>query len=101
RARLPEAGLLAPSPPPPIDRCCHKLPCRGSSPSGRRPPPHGSKPNKTTATGGTQLRAASAPILPPPRPARPRPRIYDRAVSSVLFVGAGRHQRRAIAQARK
>jgi biotin carboxylase len=33
--------------------------------------------------------------------AHPRPRVYDRAVSSVLFVGAGRHQRRAIAQARE
>lgn len=33
--------------------------------------------------------------------AHPRSRIYDRAVSSVLFVGAGRHQRRAIAQARE
>src|SRR6478735_7035282 len=29
------------------------------------------------------------------------PRVHDRAVSSVLFVGAGRHQRRAIAQARE
>src|SRR4029079_18751304 len=83
----------------PIDRCCHKLPCRGSPPSGRRPPPHGSKPNETTVTGGTRLRAAFVPIAPHARPARPRPRIYDRAVSSVLFVGEGRHQRRAIAHA--
>ena len=88
-------------PPPPLDRCRHNLSCRSPSVSGRRPPPHGSKPNETTVSGGTRLRAAFVPIAPHAHAARPRPRIYDRAVSSVLFVGAGRHQRRAIAQARE
>lgn len=40
-------------------------------------------------------------IVPPRRGARVPTRVYHRAVSRVLFVGAGRHQRRAIAQARE
>jgi biotin carboxylase len=41
------------------------------------------------------------PVAPHAHASYPPPRIYDRAVSRVLFVGAGRHQRRAIAQARE